>query len=53
MHFPSTGRSVFPSNVYAQGQVLTRPAQVRTGAPVHARLAEGELDLIVAQPRLL
>ena len=37
----------------AQGQVLTRPAQVRTGAPVHARLAEGELDLTVAQPRLL
>ncbi|ODS91648.1 MAG: exodeoxyribonuclease VII large subunit [Comamonas sp. SCN 65-56] len=37
----------------AQGQVLTRPSQVRTGAPVHARLAEGELDLTVAQPRLL
>jgi len=37
----------------ARGQVLTRPAQVRTGAPVHARLAEGELDLTVAQPRLL
>ena len=36
-----------------QGQPVTRPAQVRAGDPVHARLAEGELDLTVAQRRLL
>lgn len=37
----------------AQERVLVRASQVRTGAPVHARLAEGELDLTVAPPRLL
>ena len=36
-----------------QDQPVTRPAQVRAGDPVHARLAEGELDLTVAQRRLL
>ena len=36
-----------------QGQPVTRPAQVRAGDPVHARLADGELDLTVAQRRLL
>lgn len=36
-----------------QGQPLMRPAQVRPGDAVHARLAEGELDLTVAQRRLL
>jgi exodeoxyribonuclease VII large subunit len=37
----------------AQGHVVTRAAQVRAGQPVRATLAEGELDLTVAQPRLL
>jgi exodeoxyribonuclease VII large subunit len=37
----------------AQGQPVMRPAQVRPGEAVHARLAEGELDLTVAQRRLL
>ena len=37
----------------AQGQPVMRPAQLRPGDAVHARLAEGELDLTVAQRRLL
>ena len=37
----------------AQGQPVMRPVQVRPGEAVHARLAEGELDLTVAQRRLL
>jgi len=37
----------------AQGQPVTRPAQVRLGDAVHAQLAEGELDLTVSQRRLL
>jgi len=36
-----------------QGRPLLRPAQVRLGEAVHARLAEGELDLTVAPRRLL
>ena len=37
----------------AQGQPVTRTAQVRLGDAVHAQLAEGELDLTVSQRRLL
>ena len=37
----------------ALGQPVMRPAQVRPGDAVHARLAEGELDLAVTQRRLL
>lgn len=37
----------------AHGQAVTRPAQVRLGDAVHARLAEGELDLTVSPRRLL
>jgi len=37
----------------AQGSVITRAAQTRPGQPVRATLAEGEVDLTVAQPRLL
>ncbi|WP_404299694.1 exodeoxyribonuclease VII large subunit [Alicycliphilus denitrificans] len=37
----------------AQGQPVMRPSQVRHGDAVHARLAEGELDLAVTQRRLL
>ena len=37
----------------ARGQPVMRPAQLRPGDAVHARLAEGELDLTVAQRRLL
>ncbi|WP_367068417.1 exodeoxyribonuclease VII large subunit [Oryzisolibacter sp. LB2S] len=36
-----------------QGQPLCRADQVRLGEAVHARLAEGELDLTVAPRRLL
>ncbi|MBS0507997.1 MAG: exodeoxyribonuclease VII large subunit [Proteobacteria bacterium] len=36
-----------------QGHAVMRPDQLRTGDAVHARLAEGELDLTVAQRRLL
>ncbi len=36
-----------------EGHALMRPAQVRLGDAVHARLAEGELDLTVAPRRLL
>ena len=36
-----------------QGRPVTRPAQVRVGDAVQARLAEGELDLTVSQRRLL
>ena len=36
------------------GQLVTRAGQVRTGDRLHARLAEGEIDLIAAAPpRLL
>ena len=35
------------------GQVVVRPGQVRTGQWLQARLAEGQLDLQVAEPRLL
>lgn len=35
------------------GAVVTRAAQVRTGQSLRATLAEGELDLTVARPRLL
>lgn len=34
------------------GQVVVRARQVRTGQHLQARLAEGELDLQVAEPRL-
>ncbi|GAO22914.1 exodeoxyribonuclease 7 large subunit [Alicycliphilus sp. B1] len=37
----------------AEGRAVLRPSQVRLGDAVHARLAEGELDLTVAQRRLL
>jgi exodeoxyribonuclease VII large subunit len=37
----------------AQGRAVTRAGQVRLGDPVHARLAEGELDLAVTPRRLL
>ncbi|HRO82736.1 MAG TPA: exodeoxyribonuclease VII large subunit [Alicycliphilus denitrificans] len=37
----------------AEGRAVMRPSQVRLGDAVHARLAEGELDLTVAQRRLL
>ncbi|MGB7422572.1 MAG: exodeoxyribonuclease VII large subunit [Comamonas sp.] len=35
------------------GQVVVRPAQVRTGQLLQARLAEGQLDLQVTEPRLI
>ncbi|MEB2348156.1 MAG: exodeoxyribonuclease VII large subunit [Comamonadaceae bacterium] len=37
----------------ARGQVVARASQVRTGDRLLAQLAEGELDLNVAEPRLL
>lgn len=37
----------------AQGQPVTRPAQVRPGDALVGRLAEGEIDLTVSQRRLL
>lgn len=37
----------------AQGQVVVRASQVRTGQLLQARLSEGEIDVQVAQPRLL
>lgn len=37
----------------ADGQPVTRPAQVRPGDALVGRLAEGEIDLTVAQRRLL
>ncbi len=37
----------------AADRPVMRPSQVRPGEPVRARLAEGELDLTVAQRRLL
>jgi exodeoxyribonuclease VII large subunit len=37
----------------AQGRAVTRAGQVRLGDTVHARLAEGELDLAVTPRRLL
>jgi exodeoxyribonuclease VII large subunit len=36
-----------------QGLVVTRAARLRTGQPLRATLAEGEVDLTVTQPRLL
>lgn len=36
----------------AQGAVVSRAAQTRPGQPLRATLAEGEVDLTVAQPRL-
>jgi len=32
---------------------VVRPAQVRTGQLLQARLAEGQLDLQVTEPRLI
>lgn len=37
----------------SEGTVITRAAQTRTGQALRATLAEGEVDLTVAQPRLL
>ncbi|MBS0291813.1 MAG: exodeoxyribonuclease VII large subunit [Proteobacteria bacterium] len=37
----------------SEDRPVMRPSQVRPGEAVHARLAEGELDLTVAQRRLL
>ena len=37
----------------AEGLVITRAAQTRPGQAVRATLSEGEVDLTVAQPRLL
>lgn len=35
------------------GRVVMREGQVRTGQHLHARLAEGQIDLQVSEPRLL
>jgi exodeoxyribonuclease VII large subunit len=39
--------------VDTEGSVITRAAQTRPGQSLRATLAEGEVDLTVAQPRLL